>query len=91
MKMELRIPIGRRHAKNDGVHGHDIRGNHVIGVAHDLFACRVGMSLTSISRSATQASWAACMRSQMPGPSPNSLPSRAAMDGVMGRAPLMIS
>jgi hypothetical protein len=49
------------------------------------------MSLTSISRSATQASWAACMRSQMPGPSPNSLPSRAAMDGVMGRAPLMIS
>jgi hypothetical protein len=49
------------------------------------------MSLTSISRSATQASWAACMRSQMPGPSPNNLPSHAAMDGVMGRAPLMIS
>jgi hypothetical protein len=48
------------------------------------FARRVGILLTSSSRSAFQVSYAACMRTQTPAPSPNSLPMRTATAGDTG-------
>ena len=47
-------------------------------------ARRVGISLTSSLRSAFHVSYAACMRTQTPAPSPNNLPSRTATAGDTG-------
>jgi hypothetical protein len=51
----------------------------------------VGMPLTSTVRSACHASQAACMRSQIPGPSPKSFPRRAATAGETGLLSDMMS
>jgi hypothetical protein len=55
-----------------------------INSANAAFARRVGILLTSSLRSAFQVSYAACMRTQTPAPSPNSLPRRTATAGDTG-------
>ena len=54
-------------------------------------ARKVGILLTSSLRSAFHVSYAACMRTQAPAPSPNNLPRRTATAGETGLCSRKIS
>ena len=66
----------------------DVCREHPLRTAYsEIYATlvrRVGISLTSSLRSAFHVSYAACMRTQTPAPSPNNLPSRTATAGDTG-------